>query len=348
MQVGLLRPLTSQFGNAGHRLTLLLTLLDLTEHHLGDIRMLMQVVIHLCLDEVAYILIHGNTTRAHRLRTKFDLRLTLKHRFLHIHGNGSHQSVTDISVFQVLIEILLDGAGDMLLESRLVSTALRGMLTVHKRVILLTILIGMCEGNLYILSLHVDDWVDAIHGHIVIQQVLQTITAEDASAVVHNDQSGIQVGIVTEHGLHEVIMEGVVLKERVIGLKEHKSTGFIGCSSRRITLQFSPLKGCGSHLSVTEALHLKTGAQRIDSLQTHAVQSDTLLESLRVVLTTGIQHAHSLDEFSLRDTTTIIAHRHPQVILDIYLDALAGIHLKLIDRVVDHLFQQYIDTIFWH
>ena len=44
----------------------------------------------------------------------------------------------------------------MLLEGRLVRTALGSVLTIYKRVILLTILISVREGYLYILALHVD------------------------------------------------------------------------------------------------------------------------------------------------------------------------------------------------
>ncbi len=86
-------------------------------------------------------------------------------------------------------------------------------------------------------------------------------------------------------------------------------------------------------------------AEGIHRLHTHTVQSDTLLERLAVILTTGIQHAHSLDKFTLRNTTTIVAHADPQMIFDINLQSGSSSHLELVDRVIYHLFQKHIDTI---
>ena len=47
----------------------------------------------------------------------------------------------------------------MFLEGRLVCAALGSVLTVDERVILLAVLVGMGEGYLYILTLHVDDGI---------------------------------------------------------------------------------------------------------------------------------------------------------------------------------------------
>ena len=57
----------------------------------------------------------------------------------------------------------------MLLERALMRTALGGMLTVHERVILLAILIGMGESNLDILAFEMDDGIDALGGHVIVQ-----------------------------------------------------------------------------------------------------------------------------------------------------------------------------------
>ena len=64
----------------------------------------------------------------------------------------------------------------MLLEGALVCASLCGVLTVDKRVILLTILVGMGEGYLYVLALHVHYRVERFAGHLVAEQVLQTIS----------------------------------------------------------------------------------------------------------------------------------------------------------------------------
>ena len=66
MQVRLLGPLTSKLCNARHGLAFLLALAHLLQHHLSHIRMLMQVVIHLGLDEVTHIFVHAHPIRTHR------------------------------------------------------------------------------------------------------------------------------------------------------------------------------------------------------------------------------------------------------------------------------------------
>ena len=167
VEIGLLSALTSQFGNTSHRLTLPFAFLDLILQHLRDISMDMEVVIDFLFDKVTHIFIDAHTVGRHCQGAKFDLRLTLKHRFLHIDGNGSNNTSADITIF-VFTEIIADGSGDMLLEGTLMGTALGGMLTVDERVILLTILVGMGKGNLDILTLEVDDGIECLISHAVL------------------------------------------------------------------------------------------------------------------------------------------------------------------------------------
>ena len=87
-------------------------------------------------------------------------------------------------------------------------------------------------------------------------------------------------------------------------------------------------------------------AQGIDSLHTHTIQADRLLESLGVELTTGVQNANTLDELTLRNTSTIVTYGNAQVVLDIDFNTITCTHLEFIDRVVEHLLQQHIDTVF--
>ena len=79
-------------------------------------------------------------------------------------------------------------------------------------------------------------------------------------------------------------------------------------------------------------------AQRVYCLNTHTIKSDRLLKRLRVELTTGVKYAHRLDELSLRNASTIVANRYTQIILYVYLDSIAGLHLELVDRVIKHFF----------
>ena len=346
MQVRLLSPFTSQLGDTRHGLAFLFTLAHLLQHHLSHIRMLMQVVIHLGLDEVAHIFVHAHPIRTHGQGAQFDLRLTLEHRLLHIHCDGRHDTVTDIGIFEVLTRKLLDGTRNMLLEGTLVRTALGGMLTVDERVVFLAILVGMGEGNLDILPFEMDDGVDALGGHVIVQQILQAITTQNAPAVIHDGKTRVQIRIVAEHNLHDIIMELVVLEQGIIRLEEDIGTILILRILGLVAFHHTSFKGDAAYLPFAEAPYLEPSAQRVHSLHTHTVQAHTLLERLRVVFTTCIKYAYRLHQLSLRDSTTIVAHGNTQVVLDIDLYALTRIHLEFVDRVVDHLLQQHVDTIF--
>ena len=159
MKICLLGSLTCQFRHSGYRFTLFLRLLNLLQHHIGHVRMLVQIVIDLSLYKITYKLINGRTTGSHIGRAQLDFSLTFEQRFLHINGNGSYQSVTDIGIVHILVEIFLDGTGYMLFESTLVRTSLCGVLSVDKRVIFLTILAGMRKSDLDIFSFQVDDGI---------------------------------------------------------------------------------------------------------------------------------------------------------------------------------------------
>ena len=88
--------------------------------------------------------------------------------------------------------------------------ALRGMLSVYKGVILLAVLVGVGKGNLDVFALYVDDGVKTVVGHAVVQQVGQTIAANDAPPIVHDGQAGVKVGVVAEHCFHELALKTIV------------------------------------------------------------------------------------------------------------------------------------------
>ena len=280
VQIGFLGALTGQFGNAGHLLALFLAGLYLLQHHLGHISVLVQIVIHLGLDEIANIFVHAHAVGAHGERTELDFGLALKHGLFHIHGNGSHQSVADIGVFEILVEIFLDGTGDVLLEGTLVGTALSGVLAVDKRMVFFAILTGMGEGYLDVVALEVDDGIDAIVGHGIVEQVFKAVAAQDAPAVVHDGKPRVEISVVAEHGFHEIVVERIILEQGGIGLKMDIGACLVGGVVGGIVLQLATLKTHGAHLAIAIGTGLEMQAQCIDSLDAHAVEPHALLKGL--------------------------------------------------------------------
>ena len=177
VEVRFLGTFTGQLGDTGNGLAFLFRFLNLLQHHIGHLRILMQVVIDLGLDEIAHKLVdtrsgrlvflrHG---RPHVVRTQLGLGLALEHRFFHIEGYGRHDTVTDVGELLVLVVELLDGAGDVFLQGTLVRTALGGVLTVHKGIVFLAILVGMSEGNLNVLAFQMHNIIKPFGGHVVLQ-----------------------------------------------------------------------------------------------------------------------------------------------------------------------------------
>ena len=331
VQVGFLGTFTCQLRHARHRLAFPFGLLDFVFKYVCEVFLVyMEIIVDVCLDEITHVLVDGFAVGCHLGRTELDLRLRLEDRFLDVHGDSRHQSVADVAIL-VFAEELLDCPRDMLFEGRLVRAALRSMLTVHERIILLTVLVGVCEGYFNILSFHVDDGIQRVDGHVVRQEILQSMPAEDTPSVVHDGQSRIQVSIVAEHFLHDVIMETVVLEECIVRFEVDVCAVLIRRLLRFVASDVAFLKRKFTHLAVTEALHLEMGTECIDGFHTDTVQSDALLEGLGIVFATGVQHRDSLDELALRNPPAIVSDTDTQVVFHVNLDPVAGIHLELID-----------------
>ena len=132
-------------------------------------------------------------------------------------------------------------------------------------------------------------------------------------------------------------MERVVLKQRVVGFEEDVGARLVLSGLCLVTLQDAPFENSRSDLSVTIGANLEARAQEVHRLDAHTIHAHRLLERLRVVLATRVQLANGLHEFALWNAATVVAHRDAQVVVDVDLDALAGIHAELVDGVVDGL-----------
>ena len=223
--------------------------------------------------------------------------------------------------------------------------ALCGVLAVDEGVIFLAVLVGMGESYFDVLALEVDDVVEALAGHVVLQQVLQAVAREDALSVVDEGQSRVEVGVVAQQVLHELVLEAEADEQRVVRLEVDVGAGFLRGVLGDVALQHAPFEHHGTDLAVAVAAHLEPRAQRVHRLDAHTVQAHALLERLRVVLAARVQFAHRFHQFALGDAASIVAHADAAVVLDGYFDFLACAHLELVYRVVYRLLQQHVDAV---
>ena len=94
-------------------------------------------------------------------------------------GYSFHDDFVETSKLVVLREELLYGTCDVLLEGALMGAALRGVLSVYEGMIFLAVLVGMREGNLDVLTLHVYDGIERFGGHRVCEQVGESVARHD-------------------------------------------------------------------------------------------------------------------------------------------------------------------------
>ena len=146
--------------------------------------MLMQVIIEVVLDEIANELRHRRAFRSHILRTQFRLGLALEDRLLHLDTDGRYNAGTNVRILEILVVVFLDHTAYRLLESRQMGTSLRGVLSVHERIILLAILVAVGNDHLDVISLQMNDWIQRIGSHVLIQQIDQAIAGIELPTIV--------------------------------------------------------------------------------------------------------------------------------------------------------------------
>ncbi len=153
VQVCLLRHLACLLRHACHRLALALALRHLLQDDIGHGRVLVQVVVHLLLHEVANELVYADAALwSSCQRPQFNLCLAFEHRLLNVDADGRYQSVAYVHVFVVLSAVVLDDLGNVLLEGCLMRAPQGGVLSVYEAVVLLAVLAAVGEGYLYVLA----------------------------------------------------------------------------------------------------------------------------------------------------------------------------------------------------
>ena len=99
------------------------------------------------------------------------------------------------------------------------STALGGVLTVDKRIVFLAILVGVGYNHLDVGACEMHYRVKWVVGHILAQQVDQTVARMYAPTVVYDCETGVEKRVVFHHRLHKLIVVFVVQEYVLVGNK---------------------------------------------------------------------------------------------------------------------------------
>ena len=106
------------------------------------------------------------------------------------------------------------------------------------------------------------------------------MATDNAPTIVHNGQSGVQIGVVSEHGFHDIIMETIVFKQCCVRFEENICAVFVLRFLCIVAFQLSFLECQLTYLTVAEALYLEVCAECVDGFHTNAIETDALFERL--------------------------------------------------------------------
>ena len=225
------------------------------------------------------------------------------------------------------------------------STALRRMLTVHKRKVTLPVTGTMRDGHLNILAGEMDRLIKRRLGHVFVQQIEQSVFRSIVLPVELDRQPQIEVSIVLDQVLDILKVVMVLTENCLIDHKlDQRTVTLVDPALPNIILLNAGRKPYRMRLTIPDTAGHKATRKHIHRLHTDSVQSNRLDKSRGTVLSTGIHHRYGRSQTLQRNTTSVIANPD-RLVLDRDLDQLASSHDELIDRVVHHLFDQHINSI---
>ncbi len=361
VEAHLLGTFLGKFLDTGNVFAFLLVTLNLLEEHFGSLRMHVEIVVEVALEDVEHesleertvigaVLIIGSKMGGAELR----LGLCLKDRLLDADAKGTDKALSDILGREFLLVVeLLDHTGITLTESALMGTALGCMLTIDKRVIIVGILtVDMGESCLEIVILDVDDGIESRTLHIVLEEIEKAVFGVVALVVVVESKSAIQITIVPDTTLYIFIYKMVVAKKFGVGDKLDEGAGshegIVGGEGQNATVggKLALAEFGRTSLALTKGLDAEIGRERIDSLGTHTVETHGFLEHLIVVLSTCVKLAHCLNHLAQRNTAAIVANRDFALSeVDRHFHTFTETRGELIDGIVDDLLDEDVNAV---
>ena len=305
----------------------------------------MQVVVELRGNVVHNPGTQLGATRSDCGRAELGLGLRFENRFLDAHGNCADNAVTHVGRVKILLEVVAGTLHNTFAEGLLVRTTLRGVLTVHKAVVVFAVLVAVRKGDFDVVCLKVGHRVADRIVHVVLQQVQKAVRAVVGLAVHHQRKAVVQVGVVPDLFFHVARQETEILENAGVRFKIDFGTVLFG----RILFAFFADKLTLAEFgffdaAVAETFHDELGRKRVYRLGTHTVQAHGLLEGFGVVLTTGVNLRYAVDDLAERNAAAKVAHTGA-VVFDVNDNLLAGSHHEFVDGVVDNFFHQHVNAV---
>lgn len=148
------------------------------------------------------------------------------------------------------------------------------MLSVYKRIIFLSVLVGVGENNLDVLAAQMYYGIERIIGHVFSEQIKQTVAGIVFASVIEELQPGVEIGVVVDHCLDEFLIEPVVLeKHRVRSESDQGAVGFVCGDWLGLADEISAFEFDFHLFSVSYTCHMAVCGKGVDCFESDTVEA---------------------------------------------------------------------------
>ena len=184
----------------------------------------MQVIVEVLFQEIYHEVTHRHPVGRHLLGAEFGFGLRLKDRLFDLDADGCNDGGPNVRGIKILFVELPHGLYYRLAKSGLMRPALSGVLPIDKRIVAFVISVSVSHRHLDIFALEVNRRVEEVAPDTFGQQVEQPVFRDIRHPVEPYHQSGIEVGVVSNHRFDVLEIVAVIAKYHGIGHKLHPCT----------------------------------------------------------------------------------------------------------------------------
>ena len=272
VDIGLLVALAGLLLYARNLHTLGLGCLDLVLQNRHHILVYAQVVVQVLGHEVVDVGAYGRTRLVvhhavgvrllplpHIGGPELGLGLAFEVGLLNLYAYGSDHALTEVGRLVVLLEELLESLGNGFPVCREVGASVAGILAVDEGGDVLAVGVAVAEHYLYVLAHQVNRRIERGFAEVLVHQVEQAVFGLVSLPVEYQGQSLLEVGVVLDHSLDIVRVEGEVSEHQLVGNEAHQGAVLLGSRTLAAALELPALKTGPGALAVAVRTDVEAG-----------------------------------------------------------------------------------------
>ena len=191
-----------------------------------------------------------NLLLPHIVGPQLGLGLTFEVRLLNLDADGSHYALTAVCRFVIFLEELLEGLGYGFAVGCQMGTSVTGVLTVHEGRNVLAVGVAVAEHDFDVLTFEVNGWIEGFLAQVFVHQVKKAVFRFVGNAVEDQREAFLEVGVVLDHSLDIVEIEGEVVEHHRVRGEPDQRAVLLLCWLLTAVLELSALETCPGTFSV--------------------------------------------------------------------------------------------------